>query len=193
MSSVEATDRELIQRTLDGDHRAFDVLVRRHEGRIHGLLRRMVSRGSAAEDLTQEVFVKAFRALARFQGRSDFATWLYRIALNHARDHRASREARTVDREVSLDDPDVAPPTPVSPAAGPDDDAVGAQMAGAMQRSLEALDPALREAFVLRHQEDLGYDAIAEVQRITRANAKVRVHRARERILEALRDEGYDV
>jgi len=97
------------------------------------------------------------------------------------------------DRETSLENPELAAFQPISRVPEPDKVACEEELAALFVRCLRALETHLREAFVLRHQEDLGYDEIAQILRISRANAKVRVHRARERILGELRARGYDV
>jgi RNA polymerase sigma-70 factor (ECF subfamily) len=192
-SAGEDPDRLVVRRARAGDARAFDDLVRRHQSRIFALVRRLVPVDAAAEELTQDIFLKAHRALPAFRGGSTFSTWLYRIAVNHVRDYRGSRASRRHEIEVSLDGPELAGFDPVAGTAAPDEGVGEIEMAERFASCVNSLDARLREAFVLRHQENMGYDEIGEVLGISRANAKVRVHRARERILEMLRETGHEV
>jgi RNA polymerase sigma-70 factor (ECF subfamily) len=153
----------------------------------------LVHEEAVAEELTQDVFLKAYRGLGRFKEKAAFSTWLYRIALNHARDYRSSSAAQRLSMETSLHSPALSGFDPVSPAPGPDAEVVHAELAAEFDRCLEGLEPHLQEAFLLRHQESLSYRDIAEIMQITEGNAKVRVHRARGRIIEELRARGHDV
>ena len=188
-----AEESQLLRDARTGDTRAFSGLVRLYQGRIYGLVRRLVHDEDVAEELTQDAFLKAYRRLDSFRGDARFSTWLYRIAVNVCHDYRGSRTARSRRTEDSLDLPET--PEARMPRAGtrPDEEVATREMAEAFQASLDALGPNYREAFLLRHQEDLGYEQIAEVLDISVSNAKVRVHRAREMILDALREQGHDV
>jgi RNA polymerase sigma-70 factor (ECF subfamily) len=183
-------ERDLILRSRGGDTEAFGRLVRVHQDAIYGLIVRMMRDPGLAEELTQDSFLKAYRALDSFRGASRFSTWLYRIAVNACHDHRGSQAAQTRSRETTIDLPEL---TVVSTAAGPDEAAEFREMAEHFEAGLAALEPAHREAFLLRHQEGLEYEEIAEVLGISAGNAKVRVHRAREAILAGLRARGYSV
>lgn len=189
----DAEESRLLESARGGDLRAFSRLVLRHQDAIYGLVVRLVGDADTAEELTQDVFLKAHRGLESFRGDARFSTWLYRIAVNLCHDHRASLAARKRKEETSLEDSEKIGVAIPDPSAGPDDVAAIAQMTRAFQDGLDALEDAYREAFLLRHQRDLAYDEIAEVLGISRSNAKVRVHRAREMILQALREKGHDV
>lgn len=186
-------EQEWIDRARSGDLDAFDLLMRRHQASIYALVRRMVRHDEAAEELTQDVFLKAYEGLGRFREEAAFSTWLYRIALNHVRDYIASRRARDLKRETSLEDLELSGFNPVSTSPDPEHATSLAEMAALFDSALRRLEPRLLEAFLLRHQESLPYEQIALVLEISVVNAKVRVHRARERILEELRSLGYDV
>jgi RNA polymerase sigma-70 factor (ECF subfamily) len=186
-------EQEWIERARSGDLRAFDQLVRRYQTSIYALVRRMIREDAVAEELTQDVFLKAYQGLARFREEAAFSTWLYRIAVNHVRDYVASRKARDHKQEMSLEDLELSGFKPVSTTPGPEDATSLSEMATLFDSALARLEPHLLEAFLLRHQEGLGYEQIALVLEISVANAKVRVHRARERILEGLRSLGYEV
>ena len=159
---------------------------------IYGLVIRMVRDPSLAEELTQDAFVKAFRSLKTFRGEARFTTWLYRIAVNVCHDQRQSLGARNRSKETSLGGPEFE--TLDSPVRDRPDQALeAAEAAARFQAGLDALDEKYREAFLLRHQEGLEYEEIAEVLGISKSNAKVRVHRAREMILGTLRSLGFEV
>ena len=191
--AADKDDRQLVRAARSGDARAFEELVRRHQARVYGLVRRMTSADDVAEELTQDVFVRAYRGLEGFRERSAFSTWIYRIAVNRVRDYRESRASRDREMETSLEAAIGSLPDPVARTPGPDDALSETEIMGRFSAAVDALEAHLRDAFLLRHQENLQYDAIAEVLRISRPNAKVRVHRARERVLQTLRDAGYEV
>lgn len=185
------------QRLLDlarrGDTEAYGHLVRAHQDLIYALVFRSVRDGAVAEELTQDVFLKAFRSLETFRGESKFTTWLYRIAVNVCHDQRESLSARNRSRETSLEDIGPAPAESATPAGRPDQVLEASEMASSFQAGLDTLDPKYREAFLLRHGEDRSYEEIAEILGISVSNAKVRVHRAREMLLAALRSRGFEV
>jgi RNA polymerase sigma-70 factor (ECF subfamily) len=176
-----------------GDTEAYGLLVRAHQDLIYALVYRSVRDGAVAEELTQDVFLKAFRSLEMFRGESKFTTWLYRIAVNLCHDQRESLSARNRSRETSLDDVGPVSAEPATPAGRPDQVLEANEMASTFQAGLDMLDPKYREAFLLRHGEDRSYEEIAEMLGLSVSNAKVRVHRAREMLLAALRSRGFEV
>jgi RNA polymerase sigma-70 factor (ECF subfamily) len=184
---------DLIARSVQGDTRAYALLVRMHQDAVFGLVCRLVADPLVAEELTQDTFLKAFRNLPSFRGDARFFTWLYRIAVNVCHDHRSSQAARNRMRESSLDGPEIGTFDPVAPFARPDEMVEEGEVAEDFQSALDALEAPYREAFLLRHQEGLSYEELAEVMQISKSNAKVRVHRAREMILEALRALGHEI
>ena len=186
-------ERELLLRSRKGDAEAFGRLVRANQDAIYGLVLRMVRDPGLAEELTQDSFLKAYRALDSFRGASRFSTWLYRIAVNVCHDHRESLAARLRTQETSLDHLDQIDQVPPARAERPDEAVEFDEVAGHFEAGLAALEPTHREAFLLRHQEGLDYGEIAEALGISTGNAKVRVHRAREAILATLRTHGYKV
>ncbi len=186
-------ERRLVERSRSGDTEAYGRLVLAHQDRVFGLVSRLVADVHLAEEITQDAFLRAFRALASFRGDARFGTWVYRIAVNLCHDHRGSAAARRRQRETSLNGPAGGFVDPPAPASRPDESFEAGEIAGRFREVLAQLEPIHREAFLLRHQEGLGYDEIAQVLDISVSNAKVRVHRARESILAALRDMGYDV
>ena len=153
----------------------------------------MVREPALAEELTQDAFIKAYRNLSSFRGEARFTTWLFRIAVNLCHDHRESLAARVQRKEASLDGLEQQGLNARAVTSRPDELVEDREVAAGFQAGLDALGARYREAFLLRHQEGLGYEEIAEILEISKANAKVRVHRAREMILDALLARGFDV
>ena len=176
-----------------GDAGAYGRLVRAYQDLIYALVFRSVRDSAVAEELTQDVFLKAYRSLGTFRGDSRFTTWLYRIAVNLCHDQRESLTARNRRRETSLEDVEPAPAESAAPAGRPDQVLEAREMATSFQAGLDALEPKYRDAFLLRHGEDRSYVEISEILGISVSNAKVRVHRAREMLLEVLRTRGFEV
>lgn len=186
-------EAELLRRAREGDTRAFGRLVETYQDMVYGLVFRMVRDPSLAEELTQDAFVKAYRRLDSFRGDARFTTWLYRIAVNVCHDQRGSAAARNRGLETSLDASEAGSLEPPAAEALPDEDLESREMAALFRAGVNALEPKYRAAFLLRHQEGLSYTEIASILEISENNAKVRVHRAREMVLEALRSRGFDV
>jgi RNA polymerase sigma-70 factor (ECF subfamily) len=186
-------DSTLVRRAREGDLGAFDLLVLRHQDSVFGLVSRWVGETEAARELTQDAFLRAWRGLAVFRGEARFSTWLFRIAWNLCLDHRGSSGERRRRVETSIEAEEMAGRAVVSAEPGPDGRLEEKELSHAFARALDGLDPAHRTAFLLRHQEGLGPAEIGSVLGISAANAKVRVHRARESILASLRRLGHDV
>jgi len=182
-----------MRRARQGHTRAFAELVRRHQGRIFGLVMRIVGDAASAEELTQDTFVRAWKNLDRFRGEASVATWLYSIAVNLCRDYLGGRQARQRHREVALSEADFEPEAKLSGPPRPDQQFAEKGAAEALGRALEELDPDPRAAFLLRHQEGMSPAEIAQTLGISEMNAKVRVHRARRRVLATLRRLGHEV
>lgn len=183
---------QLLAAARRGDVQAFGALVQRYQNVIYGLVSRLVKSPEVAEELTQDAFVKAFKSLSTFRGDAKFSTWLYRIAVNVCHDYNASVAARIRRMETSLDQPE-APALGARGDARPDQVVMSRRLHEDFARCLEGIPPGNRVAFVLRHQEGMDYKEIADVLSISEANAKVRVHRARDAVLKGLRDLGHEV
>jgi len=186
-------EQVLLDRSRRGDTEAYGRLVRAYQDLVYGLVFRSVRDATTAEEITQDVFLKAFRALESFRGESKFTTWLYRIAVNACHDQRDSLAARQRHRETSFDDPDPVAAESAASAERPDEVVEAGEIASTFLEGFEALEPIYREAFLLRHGEGRSYEEIAEILEISVSNAKVRVHRAREMLLTALRTRGFEV
>jgi RNA polymerase sigma-70 factor (ECF subfamily) len=168
-------DRALVEAAAGGDRDAFDELVRRHESAILGLCRALSGGSADAEDLAQEVFVRAWKSLRTFRGDSAFRTWLHRVAVNVARTHHASRgKIKRLFRPASPRDED--PPVAVEP--------IDARLArrDIVERALATLPDDLREAITLRDLQGLDYREIATVLDVPIGTVESRIFRARQRL-----------
>jgi RNA polymerase sigma-70 factor (ECF subfamily) len=190
---TESDVSQLLAAARLGDVEAFGGLVREYQDVIHGLVSRLVKSPEAAEELTQDAFIKAFKSLDSFRGDAKFSTWLYRIAVNVCHDYNASVAARIRRMETDLDQPDVQAMGSGGAEVRPDYMVMTRRLHKDFARCLEGLPPGNRVAFVLRHQEGMDYKDIAQVLSISESNAKVRVHRARDAVLKGLREMGHEV
>jgi RNA polymerase sigma-70 factor (ECF subfamily) len=180
--TTRESDQQLVQRAQRGDTRAFDLLVLKYQGRIATLVARFVKDPAEVEDVTQEAFIKAFRALDKFRGESAFYTWLYRIASNAAKNYLTTRSRRPtsdaeIDDAVYFDEADA-----LRDDESPESHLLGEEMADVVQGVLDALPEELKMALVLREIEGLSYEDIAEVMDCPVGTVRSRIFRARDAI-----------
>ena len=173
------TDASLVRRVLEGDTAAFTTLVDRHAAACTRFAMRMLGNREDAEDVTQETFMRAYRSLARYEERQTFRTWLFQILVNRCRTAAVRRQRR--QRMFLVDDHAVASAS-VRPAADTGD------LRTALQRAIAALDPDQREAFLLKHVEQLSYDEMAAATGVGVSALKMRVKRACDRMQWMLRE-----
>ena len=173
------TDAMFVRRVLDGDTAAFTTLVDRHAAACTRFATRMLGNREDAEDATQETFLRAYRSLARYEERQVFRTWLFQILINRCRTAAVRRERR--HRMFLVDDNAVASAS-VRPAAEASD------LRAELQRVVDALDPDQREAFLLKHVEQLSYDQMAAATGVGVSALKMRVKRACDRMQWMLRE-----
>jgi RNA polymerase sigma-70 factor (ECF subfamily) len=181
-----ADDEELVRRVLDGDTGAYATLVEKYQSRIFTLVGRMVSRRDMIEDLSQEVFIKAYRKLGTFRFESSFYTWLYAVALNTVRNwyRRQDPPSTSIDETGELE--------AVESSGGhesPEDAAGRSQRAEIVRRALEGLPPEQKEALVLSDLEGLSYQEIADVQGVPVGTVRSRIFRARAALRDRLPEE----
>jgi RNA polymerase sigma-70 factor, ECF subfamily len=186
------TDALLVQRAQRGDQRAFELLVIKYQRRIERLIGRMVRDDGLVQDIAQESFIRAYRALPQFRGDSAFYTWLYRIAVNTAKKALVDLKRDPVIPESALqirDDDDETSGREIEPSDGETPDAVLAskEIAMAVNAAIEALSEDLRQAITLREIEGLSYEEIADVMNCPIGTVRSRIFRAREAIAERLR------
>jgi len=177
-------DQQLVERVQRGDKAAFDLLVVKYQRKIFRLLSRLIRDTAEIEDVAQEAFVKAYRALPNFRGDSAFYTWLYRIAINTAKNYLVSQGRRAptstqadVEDAETFDDGDH-----LRDLNTPDSMLVTKQVAEAVNRAIDRLPEDLRTAIVLRELEGLSYEEIAESMQCPIGTVRSRIFRAREAI-----------
>ena len=176
-------DQQLVQRVQKGDKAAFDLLVRKYQHRVLKLVGRFVNDSAEAEDVAQEAFLKAYRALPAFRGDSAFYTWLYRIAINTAKNALVANRRRPVDFDLDLQDPDQHDrQSMLKDADTPEGVLLTDEIRGVVERALEQLPEDLRTAIVLRELEGLSYEEIAEAMDCPVGTVRSRIFRAREAI-----------
>ena len=183
------TDQQLVQRAQRGDLRAFDLLVLKYQGRIAALVSRYLSDAGEVEDVTQEAFIKAYRALGKFRGDSAFYTWLYRIAANAAKNHLVAKGRRpgadaTIEDAEGFDEGGM-----LSESASPEALAMGGELAEAVESALNALPDELKAALMLREFDGLSYDDIADVLGCPVGTVRSRIFRAREAIDQRVKEQ----
>jgi RNA polymerase sigma-70 factor (ECF subfamily) len=177
------TDKELVRRVQKGDRRAFDLLFARYQHKIVNLVGRYLRNPQDVEDVTQEAFIKAFRALPRFRGESAFYTWLYRIAINTAKNHLVARGRRPPGVDVDVDDAEYMDGSDLlkegeSPEAALSRD----ELSAAIDEAIGQLPDDLRSAVTLREFDGLSYEQIAQIMECPVGTVRSRIFRARESI-----------
>ena len=172
-----AEDRALIARARAGDEDAFEQLVTEHSARVYGALRRFGLDAQEADEVAQQVFVRAWRGLPGFQERSRFSTWLYRIAFNEAQRQLARRPASTTPKQP--DDEDAIAALPAVSGSGPEDRTLGREFELVLADALAQLPADLRAAVILRDLEGLSTEEAASATGIRQAAFKSRLHRGR--------------
>ena len=176
-------DQRLVDRVQQGDKQAFDVLVRKYQHKIVKLIMRYVRDPSEALDVSQEAFIKADRALPNFRGDSAFYTWLYRIAINTAKNHLASQSRRSV--EISVDIPEAeqyAGAWELRDNASPERLLMRDEIQNTVAKAIDDLPDDLRMAITLRELEGLSYEDISEAMDCPIGTVRSRIFRAREAI-----------
>jgi RNA polymerase sigma-70 factor (ECF subfamily) len=177
------TDQELVRRVQAGDQSAFNLLVLKYQHRVLKLVGRFVNDPTEAEDVAQEAFLKAYRALASFRGDSAFYTWLYRIAINTAKNALVSQRRRPVDFDLDLQDPDqYERQARLKEADTPEGVLLTDEIRTVVEEAMEQLPEDLRTAIVLRELEGLSYEEIAEAMDCPVGTVRSRIFRAREAI-----------
>jgi len=189
----EPSDSELIKRFLEGSEEAFNRLVLRHQRRAYNIAYRFLSQHEDALEVAQDAFVRAYRNLRRFKGRSSFKTWLYKIILNLARNRYRQRVSRGELKKVSLDNPkqyeDSEGPREIEDRTlSPMREIGGREIAQQIQRGLMQLAAEHRQVIILRHIEGLSYAEMSEVLQCAEGTVKSRLHRARLELRDVLRE-----
>lgn len=176
-------DRALVERVQKGDTSAFDLLVRKYQHRVVGLVSRYVSDRSECQDVAQEAFLRAWRAIDSFRGESAFYTWIYKIAVNTAKNHLVSRRRRPPSDDVDATEAEYGPGAErMSEHATPEHEMVRSQVEQTVLNTVQELPEELRTAITLREMDGLSYEEIAEQMGCPIGTVRSRIFRAREAI-----------
>lgn len=181
--SNQASDKKLVERVQKGDKGAFDLLVLKYQHKIVNLIMRYVRDPELALDIAQEAFIKAYRALPRFRGDSAFYTWMYRIAVNTAKNHLAAQRRRPMDVELDLQDPEQYElHAKLKETDTPEGVTLSNELQETVERAIAALPEDLRTAIVLRELEGMSYEEIAQTMECPVGTVRSRIFRARDAI-----------
>lgn len=182
------TDHQLVERVQRGDKRAFDLLVRKYQHKIVSVITRYVSDWSEAQDVAQDAFLRAYRAIQAFRGDSAFYTWMYRIAINTAKNHLVSQGRRPPTDDIAIDDAVIGDGAMrLKETATPERELMRQEIEQTVFATVEALPEELRAAITLREVDGLSYEEIAEAMNCPIGTVRSRIFRAREAIDTRLR------
>ncbi len=181
-------DRALVERVQNGDKRAFDLLVRKYQHKVIGLVSRYVRSHAECEDIAQESFIRAWRAIGSFRGDSAFYTWLYKIAVNTAKNHLVAMGRRPPTDDIDAEDAVfMVGAERMQDNATPEREMMRQEIEQSVFSTVQALPEELRTAITLREVDGLSYDEIAEAMGCPIGTVRSRIFRAREAIDEKLR------
>jgi RNA polymerase sigma-70 factor (ECF subfamily) len=181
-------DQRLVDRVKEGDKKAFDVLVLKYQHKIVKLVMRYIRDPVEALDVSQEAFIKAYRALPNFRGDSAFYTWLYRIAINTAKNHIVSMNRKPLDYDLdSQNSEGYDVPPKLRDDDSPDKILQREELRQALEGAIDALPEELRVAIVLREIEGMSYEEIAEAMECPVGTVRSRIFRARDAVDKSIR------
>ncbi|MFP4247219.1 MAG: RNA polymerase sigma factor RpoE [Halochromatium sp.] len=186
--SEREVDQALVERAQAGDRRAFDLLVLKYQQKIAALIGRYLRDSAEVLDVTQEAFLKAYRALPGFRGESAFYTWIYRIAINTVKNHLVAQNRRPPGDDVEAElaeQMDMG--ARLRDTATPEREALSAEIARTVQDALDALPDDLRAAIMFREIDGMSYEEIATAMECPIGTVRSRIFRAREAIDKRLR------
>ena len=188
MDRAEVSDKQLVERVKRGDQRAYDMLVLKYQHKIFGLISRYVKDSDEVQDVAQEAFIKAYRALPKFRGESAFYTWLYRIAINTAKNYLVSRSRRPPSIDVDVGDSEFYDGADgLRDTAHPENVLFGNELKAVVDTAIQALPEDLRTALTLREFDGLSYEDIADVMDCPVGTVRSRIFRAREAVDEKVK------
>ncbi|MFI0398809.1 MAG: RNA polymerase sigma factor RpoE [Thiolinea sp.] len=177
------TDLELVQRVQAGDKKSFDVLVLKYQHKVINLVMRYMHDPDTAQDVAQEAFIKAYKGLKNFRGESAFYTWLYRIAINTAKNHLVSQGRRTPTNDIDAEEAEQFEGESALKEYGtPENEMLRDEIQSIVSNAIDALPDDLRTAIVLRELEGMSYEEIAEAMDCPIGTVRSRIFRARESI-----------
>ena len=193
MGNERSIDQALVERVQQGDKKAFDLLVLKYQLRVSKLVARFLRNPSDVPDVVQDTFIKAYRALPNFRGDSAFYTWIYRIAINTAKNHLVSMGRKSPAHSIDIQDAeDYGASDWLKEYASPEREALAGEIQENINQAVSHLPADLREAIMLREMEGLSYEDIATAMDCPIGTVRSRIFRAREAIdekLEPLLDE----
>ena len=183
MDETQDTDQQLVTRVQRGDKGAFDVLVLKYQYKVHAIVSRFINDRDEVNDVVQEAFIKAYRALGNFRGDSQFYTWLYRIAVNSAKNYLMSRSRRPPGSDIDVDEAELYGATDkLSDVDTPENLVYRDELERAVNEAIKNLPEDLRTAVTLREFEGLSYEEIATIMECPVGTVRSRIFRAREAI-----------
>lgn len=181
-------DLDLVKRVQRGDKTGFDLLVLKYQHRIGAVIGRFVPDYAESQDIAQETFIRAYRAIGNFRGDSQFYTWLYRIAVNTAKNHLVASKRRPPGTDIDTEDAEhFAGALQMQDSATPEHELLREEIARAVSETVAALPEELRQAITLREMDGLSYEEIAETMDCPIGTVRSRIFRAREAIDARLR------
>lgn len=181
--AVEVSDKQLVEKVQQGNKRAFDLLVIKYQHKVLSIVGRYVSDSAEAHDVSQEAFIKAYRAIGNFRGDSAFYTWIYRIAINTAKNYLVSRGRRPPASDVDVADAELySAGDALRDNSSPETQLATDQLESAVFDAIQDLPDELRTAVTLRELDGLSYEEIAEVMDCPVGTVRSRIFRARESI-----------
>jgi RNA polymerase sigma-70 factor, ECF subfamily len=180
----DVTDHQLVDRVFTGDKKAFDLLVLKYQHRVLSLIGRFIRDPHEVEDVCQEAFIKAYRALSNFRGESAFYTWLYRIAINTAKNHMVAKGRRPPATDMDIDEVEFleSQTLALTDIESPERQLARDQLKQVIDKAIEELPEDLRTAFTLREFGGLSYEEITEIMGCPVGTVRSRIFRAREAI-----------
>lgn len=182
------SDLALVERVQKGEKRAFDLLVRKYQHRVVGVISRYVSDWSECQDVAQEAFIRAYRAIAAFRGDSQFYTWMYKIATNTAKNHLVSQGRRPPADDIAIDDAVLLDGgMRLKDRATPEHELLRQEIEQTVFATVEQLPEDLKTAITLREVDGLSYEEIAEQMQCPIGTVRSRIFRARDAIDAKLR------
>ena len=182
------TDQALVERVQKGDKRAFDLLVRKYQHKVVGVISRYISDWSECQDVAQETFIRAWRAIAAFRGDSQFYTWIYKIATNTAKNHLVSQGRRPPTDDIAIDDAVLLDGgARLKDRATPERELMRQEIEQTVFNAVEQLPEDLKTAITLREVDGLSYEQIAETMNCPIGTVRSRIFRARDAIDQKLR------
>lgn len=180
---TEPTDYQLVIRVQKGDKRAFDLLVLKYQYKVHAIVARFIRDSDEVRDVVQEAFIKAYRALPKFRGDSQFYTWLYRIAVNTAKNYLVARSRRPPSSDVDLADAEYySGSDQLKDVSSPENQLFRDELEAVINQAIVELPEDLRTAVTLREYEGLSYEDIAAVMDCPVGTIRSRIFRGRESI-----------